>query len=372
LWYESFKFKDNPYQRVDPFKIDLSRLSWNRNDLAEEREKLDHFVTDVLSSNRVGLLGYGAVGSGKTWLARILQKEIQEKQKKSVFMYTRVARLEPDFSVIYSLAISSMLSQLDRIKKVVEGRKGKDDLDRWQKAFENEDLGKGLGNIAIGGQNRAIAERWLLGNRVSSSDLDALGIINPLDSDYKQYQMLRDIIYGLSKLFPTVVLVVDELENAPVKLASALSDSLRSMIDEFASNFALICLFTAAALSEWFEYGYSEALLRRIDYNVSLGSLKPEALPSFLRTHHSLYRKKDEEISDQLTPFSEPGASSLLKLMPVEKQFPSYFFSNCEMIARMAAAENVEAIGAEYVGRNKQKLPYQFESETFRRDDFRK
>lgn len=372
MWYENFKFKDNPYQRVDPFKIDLARLSWNRNDLADERQKLDHFVVDVLNGNRVGLLGYGAVGSGKTWLARILQKEIQEKQKKSVFMYTRVARLEPDFSVIYSLAISSMLSQLNCIKKVVEGRKGKDDLDRWQKAFENEDLAKGLGNIAIGGQNRAIAERWLLGNRVSSSDLNALGIINPLDSDYKQYEMLKDLIHGLSKLFPAVVLVVDELENASVKLASALSDSLRSMIDEFASNFALICLFTAAALNEWFEYGYNESLLRRIDYNVSLGSLKPQALPVFLREHHSLYRKKNEQMPDELMPFSEDGVDLLLRLMPLEKQFPSYFFSNCEMIARTATEENVETIDAQYIQKKRRKLPYQFEPETFRLDDFRK
>lgn len=373
MWYEKLGFVANPYQKLDPFKIDSSRLSWNRDDLVAEREKLDHFIADTLSGERVGLIGYGAIGSGKTWLARILQKEIQEKQKESIFIYTKVHKVEPTFAVIYRIALESLLSQIEIIRAAVQKKTGKDDLEGWKQVIENEDLAKGFLSIVKGGKSHALAERWLLGNRISSSDLDSLDIINPLDSDYKQYDMLRNIIFSLSKLFPTVVLVIDELDNAPVRLAEALSDSLRNMLDEFATNFALICLFTAEALDQWYEHGYTEALKRRIDYIVTLGSLKIETAPNFLRAHHKLYRKEGFNANDELLPFTDDGVVTMLKLMPVEKHFPGYFFPNCEAIAKTAAEETiVKPIDSKYVQENRAKMPYQFTTETYRLDDFRK
>jgi len=372
LWYEKFKFDADPYQKLDPFKIDLSRLSWNRDDLIGEREKLDRFINDVLSGNRVGLMAYGAIGSGKTWLSRILQKEIHSKQSNLIFIYTKVHKVEPTFSVIYRIAIESILSQMETIRNAVLEKAGKDDIDGWKQIFKDEDLAKGLVNITKGGKNRAVAERWLLGNRISSSDLDTLDIINPLDSDYKKYEMLKNIVFTLSKLFPVVVLVIDELDNAPVKLADALSDSLRNMLDEFANNFTLICLFTAEALEEWYEHGYSEALTRRIDYTISLGSIKMETAPVFLRKHHSLYRKKNQEVKDELFPFSEDGVVAILKLMPIEKHFPGYFFPNCEILTKIAAEEDVASIDSQFVQRHRNRMPYQFTAETYRLDDFQK
>lgn len=372
MWYENFGFEANPYQKLDPFKIELSRLSWNRSDLASERQKLDRFIADVLAGSRTGLIGYGAIGSGKTWLARILQKEIKSKQEKMIFIYTKIYKLEPTFAVIYKIAIESILSQMEMIKKAVSAKTGRDDLEGWKQAFEDEDLAKGLTNIAVGGKNGAIAERWLFGNRVLSSDLDVLGIINPLDSDYKQYEMLKNAIFALSKLFPVVVFVIDELDNAPVKLASALSDSLRNMLDEFASNFALVCLFTAEALAEWYEHGYSETLQRRIDYTVTLGSLKSESVLEFLRAHHSLYRRKDHKVEDQLFPFSEDGVVTMLKSMPVERHFPGYFLPNCEAIAKISVEEKVDTIDSQYVQKKRSRMPYQYTTETYSLDDFRK
>lgn len=370
MWYEKFDFDANPYQKLDPFKIDHSRLSWNRDDLAKEREKLDRFIEDLLSGSRVGLMGYGAIGSGKTWLARILQKEIRNKQPNSMFIYTKVHKLEPTFSVIYKIAMESILSEMETIRKAVSTEVGRDDEDGWKKIFADEDIAKGFVNITKGGKAGALAERWLFGYRISSSDLDTLNIINPIDSDYMKYETLRNIIFTLTKLFPVVILVIDELDNAPVKLASALSDSLRNMLDELSNNFGLFCLFTAEALEEWYEHGYSEALRRRIDYTIELGSIKVERAPDFLRKHHALYRKKEQEMKDELSPFSEDGVITLLKLMPIEKLFPGYFFPNCESIAKIAAEEDVEAIDSHYVQRYRAKMPYQFTGKTFSLEDF--
>lgn len=371
MWYEKFDFDANPYQKLDPFKIDPSRLSWNRDDLAREREKFDNFIKDLLSGNRVGLMAYGAIGSGKTWLARILQQEIRSKEQNSIFIYTKVHKLEPTFSVLYKIAIECILSEIDAVRKAVLAKAGKDDIDAWKQIFEDEDLAKGFVNITKGGKNRAIAERWLFGYRISSGDLDSLDIVNPIDSDYKKYETLRNIIYTLSGLFPAVILTIDELDNAPVKLASALSDSLRNMLDEFAHNFGLVCLFTAEALEEWYEYGYSEALSRRIDYTITLGSLKVGATPLFLRKHHSLYRKARRKPEDELHPFTEDGVNALLRLMPAEKLFPGYFFPNCETIAKIAADEDIMPINSEYVQKYRNKIPYQYSAETYRLDTFR-
>jgi hypothetical protein len=371
MWYEVFSFEADPYQKLDPFNIEISRLSWNRPDLSLEREKINHFVQDVIAGNRVGLIGYGAIGSGKTWVARILQKEIQEKQPNSIFIYTKVHKIEPTFSVIYENAMESVLAQLNGIKKAVLSKTGKENIQGWQEAFPNADLAKGLANIFMGGTKGLTAKRWLLGNKCSSTDLDSLEIINPVDSDYKQYKILKDLISSLTTLFPAVVLVVDELDNAPVKLASVLSDSFRNMLDEFASHFALVCLFTAQAVEEWYEYGYTEPLLRRIDYKVTLSSLKPKALPAFLRAHHALYRKKGETVEDQLCPFTEEGAIALLKQMPIEKHFPSYFFDNCEAITKRAAEDKINSIDPAYILKNKQRLSYQYKAEMFRLDDYK-
>ena len=370
MWYEKFDFIANPYQKLDPFKIDLSRLSWNRDDLAKEREKLDRFIEDLLSGNRVGLMGYGAIGSGKTWLARILQKEIQDKQPSSIFIYTKIHKLEPTFSVLYKIAIESILSEIETIRKSVSIKAGRDDVDGWKTIFEDEDIAKGFANITKGGKAGALAARWLFGYRISSSDLNTLNIVNPIDSDYIKYETLRNIVFTLTKLFPIVILVIDELDNAPVKLASALSDSLRNMLDEISNNFGLFCLFTAEALEEWYEHGYSEALRRRIDYTMELGSIKVERAPDFLRKHHSLYRKKKQGTRDELYPFSEGGVVTVLKLMPIEKLFPGYFFPNCESIAKAAAEEDVETIDSHYVQRNRAKMPYQFTVQTSRLEDF--
>ncbi|MCH7561044.1 MAG: hypothetical protein IIC67_06730 [Thaumarchaeota archaeon] len=94
-WFEKFEFIKDPYERLDPTKISLNQMEWNRYDLNEDREKLNQFVEDAVTGKRTSLKIFGPLRSGKTWLSHILFKEIYEKfgSKDDVaFIYTKIPK----------------------------------------------------------------------------------------------------------------------------------------------------------------------------------------------------------------------------------------------------------------------------------------
>lgn len=361
MWLEEIGFVKSPYGKLDPYNIDMKYLSWNRPDLSVAKDALDNFVKDVLNQRKVAIKIFGPSGSGKTWFTRIIEKTINEKNKDTILIYTKIPKMEPIFQTVYRIAIENFLrSGLKKLGDEVRKKTKGTGLNSWKKVLKNEELAICFSEIFNEGTKTVLARKWLIGDKLSASELGKLSekIVYSVDSDYERYQMLARMLRELLNTFPSVILTVDELENAPVKLAGQLGDGLRDILDEFSDKFALVCSFTAQKEEEWYDQGYPEALARRFDYVAQLDSLSEGALPEFLRRHHNLYRKGDFKVKDQLFPFDEIASSALLKLMPPVHHYPGYFLPNCEILARLAAEEGVKKINASFVKRNSTKLRF--------------
>jgi hypothetical protein len=359
LWFEAFQFAKAPYEKLDPYKIDFERLVWDRPDLKKAKEDIDKFIDDTINKLRVALKIFGPAGSGKTWLTRIIQKELSEKlaerREEMVFLYAKVPRMEPTFQVVYRIAIEYFLANyFEKLRKFVR----RATVDAWEKVIDDHELALCFSNFSSGTPTKkALARKWLIGDKLSASELSDLELTYSLDSDYERFEMLRKLIEKLLNKFSVCVLVIDELENAPTKLAGQISDGLRDLLDLFSERFALIASFTAQKVEWWYDLGYTEALGRRFDYTVELSSLDKNTLTEFLRLHHKAYRKEDAKIKDEIYPFTEDAAIKLLELMPPQYHYPGYFLPNCKDIARLASGKEAP-IDAKFVETNFQKVSF--------------
>ena len=353
-WFEKFDFEKNPYERIDPTRIADKYFVWDRPDLATARKTLDSFVDAISNGRRAGLRIFGPTGSGKTWLARVIQVELAKKQPNTVFFFTRVPRVEPTFAIVYRIAMESFVRDyLPSLTKLVKDKQQGTEQKDWMKVVSDPDLANVLARIS-NNIDAPLAREWLIGGGVTASDRMKLGISVSIETDYDRLVMLKKMLKEMATIFSSVVLIIDELENAPSKLAPSLGDSMREILDEFSERFGLVCLYTAEKEEIWFDYGYSVALARRIDYTIPLESLKPKEVAEFLRTHQSKYRKPGSKVPDQLIPFVESGCQELLMQMVPEQHYPAEYLPACGDLAR-ALAESKEAgpISSQFVKVNR-------------------
>ena len=361
IWYEELGFKANPYEGTkNPYEIPLEMLAWNRPDLEREKKKLDDFVEDICEGRKVGLRMFGPNRSGKTWLTRLLEKEILYRRKiDALFLYTKVEEFAPAFGLVYQMAIEGTLVRFEKIAKYLKESKGDTSLKQWMDAFpESEDLAHCFSCISQK-SNEAIAKSWLLGDKVSAANLGKLEIVHQLDSDFKKFEALRHLFKLLSEAFQTVILVVDQLERASkVKEASVLSDILREMLDVFPDRFVLVLSFMGEKEEAWFSLGYSLALEGRLRYVIQLSPIDPNTVCDLMRTHHSLYRKQKDEKQDELRPFKESGIKKLLQIMRVQYHYPGYLLTNCEELAREALKTKKNIITESFVVSHKDSLRF--------------
>lgn len=309
-WYEEFGFEADPYEHIDPPKIPFTRLGWNRSDLSSARTHLDMFLEDVSREYRTALVAYGAIGSGKTWLSRIIEKEFTERVPDGVTFRTKVFRLSPDFDTVYKLFVDSLLSE-DRFFSKAKEKIG-DTQSKWAEYFKSPDLGNAMFHIALGDDKEAISKNWLRSNRVSSGELREASISLQISGSAAQYEAMRNILDASVSLFPSTLLIVDELENASTAFAGKLADVLREILDSFTERIALCCFYTGQSLDEWYDNGYTEVLLSRLSYKIPIASIEVSSAANWLTQHNALYRAKDKTPEDQLSPFTKDGLNRLL------------------------------------------------------------
>jgi|GEM_PF-3588565 len=339
-WYEKIGFEEDPYKRVDPPLIPFERIEWNRFDLQGEREKLDDLIEDVKNSYKVALLVYGPYGSGKTWLGRVIEKEILSEINEALIIHTKLHGLQPNFSALYDIFIRDLISPDGKFLPKLESHLG-NKIDDWVKFFKNNDLANALYHLALQDTRKTTSLNWLLDLGVTMGDLKNADITAKIGGDAHKYEIMKLLIEKSAEIFPLIILNVDELENANrPSFARQIGDVLRDLIDVFYEKFVLFLSITAGGAGEWYDYGYPEALSRRLDYIVKLDTIKREYAPTFLRRHHEVYRKKDTEIEDQLFPFTEDGIDKLIEIMEVDKRYPGYILPNCGILARDAAKED--------------------------------
>jgi hypothetical protein len=360
VWYEKFGFEEDPYRIVDPMTLPANRIKWNRDDLADKWQFQD-FIDRVCNGYRVGLKIFGPIGSGKTWILRCLQESILARERNAIIIYTKLPRPSPTISTLYEYFLKSIKPKLSPILKIVDKKSGPT-IDDWRNFIPNRDLATCLWYIyhkEEGDMERLACEMWLAGERLSLTERKKVKIISTLDADHRKVDTIRNFLELSHLAFSTCVLMVDEMENAPVAIARPIGDSLRDLLDSFYERFALVCSYTAErAAEELLDLGYGEYLYSRLERSLSLMEpIRPEHLINLLRIHNQRYRKSGLRIEDELHPFTEEAINKLLSLMVEVRRFPRYIMDCCGIIASTAAAQGLDKITEDFILKVKNMLP---------------
>ena len=378
MWYERYGFTLDPYTIKDPFQIQPELLEWNREDLQEAHWKIQTFVDRACSGYRVGLGAYGPIGSGKTWLLRIIEKNFKEKLgDKVLFLYIRtyLPVSEPTFGIVYSLFIDSILLQMDMIlsgltkaigKKMSRPEEEVEELKRligeegWQRIIgeivPDRSLANCLWHLTYHPEKKDLCREWLSGEKLAAKDLADLRFTMNLDKDFRKMEALKNLVSLSLNVYSLVVLVVDEMENARPMTARIIGDSLRDLLDSFSGNFSVICSYTGERAEELVDLGYGPWLHTRLEYFAGLEALTTDYIASWLAKHNSLYRKEGWTGADQLLPFTKEGIQLLLRMMKPEARYPRYIFVNCGHLGQAAYEANKDTIDPAFIEANRDKL----------------
>lgn len=355
MWYEELGFEEDPYQATrSPMLCPFERITWNRDDL-EQRGQVTEFIESVVGGRRVGLKVYGASGSGKTWMLRYLQKQIEEDgETEPLVIHVGIPRMDPTFSAFYLRFTGQMTPHLTRIAQAIESEAGPTVGD-WSRYLGDENLAQALYHIKSEDKHADIANRWLRVEKLSATELRDADIYVSLDRSYRMHEVFTTLVQQSLLAFSTTTLMVDELGHIPPSLAKKLGESLRELLDGFYDRFSLVCTYTARVADEMYDLGYNEFLYRRLEYEIQMQGLDEEYAPTFLRKHHECYRSPEYEPDDQLLPFEESGIARLIEIMAGEHRYPAPILTNCGILAR-AATEQATTIDATFVDEHSGRL----------------
>lgn len=378
MWFERYGFRFDPYTIKDPFQIPVEFLEWNREDIQDAAWKFQTFVDRAVGGYRVGLGVYGPVGSGKTWLLRIIEKTFREKLgEKVLFLYIRtyLPASEPTFGTVYSLFIGSILDQIDVIlsgltraiaKKMkkrgqeIEPLKELIGEEGWRRLIgdivPDRSLANCLWHLTYHPDKKDLCREWLRGEKLSAKDLSSLEFTMNLDKDFRKIEALKNLILLGLNVYSLVVLVVDEMENARPMVARIIGDSLRDLLDSFSGNFSVICSYTAERADELVDLGYGPWLHTRLEYFAGLEALATDYVAAWLAKHNQLYREKTWKGEDQLLPFTKEGMNLLLRMMRPEARYPRYIFVNCGHLGQAAYEADKNVIDPTFIEANRDKL----------------
>lgn len=142
-WYENFGFLEDPYYLVEPWVTPFKNIEWNRGDLEIEKNRIDDFIEEVKSGYNTSILIWGAWRSGKSWLGRIIQKQLID-EKEIFFIMINIEEGDPSQSAIYLQFIKRLINKSNWINLISEKVSDPTNIESWQKFFESEDLGRVL------------------------------------------------------------------------------------------------------------------------------------------------------------------------------------------------------------------------------------
>ena len=347
-WFEEYSFETDPYYLHGPWVTPLNEIVWNRDDLALGKIQVDSFIEEIAKGYNTSLVIWGPWRSGKSWLARYIQKNIQD-QEEVFFIPIIIEEGDPSLNAFFEQFMSRLIDT-DWITSIARKIPDSQKRDKWKEYFELADLGQCLYNIFTD-EEKILSKEWLIGNKLSVADMKKIGVQSNLDSLYKQMDSLKIIIRKSHSTFKNFILCIDQLESARGRNARLISDLLRELTSSFYDKFTLILILTIDTISQWFEFGYTEALLERVRYKVEMELLKYDYIPKFLRLQHEAHRT-EQPSGSRFSPFSKKSILYLSGQMLPERIFPNFLLNNCGRLAREILQDRRRTITPNFIDSN--------------------
>lgn len=376
-WVEDLGFEEDPYRKRDPFEIPENRIIWNRTDLNEfMTDQIDPLLDKVENLYGAGLLIHGYLGSGKTWLCRFLSKSVKERIRKKYGKDPLIfqAHLKTEWrglEFLYKDLVEDLYRKgfFDELKKYLDSlkeeqktqipsegiieSKREEIAEEWVKeklraVTEHQYLTEALFSLWKAKETDVIWA-WLRAESVPISDLREYNIYSKIGTDYDRFKTLSAMISVAKEMYPTVVLILDELRNMEEAKARELSEYLRELIDAHYERLFLLCTFTTTELDELYDLGYTAAFVDRLDNISRIDIIMAEAAPVFLREHHKVYRKHDFKIKDQLHPFSEKGIKKLVEILKPVKKVPRFILMNGGSLVKKFVSSEAKLIDEKFI-----------------------
>lgn len=342
-FYEWLGFKKNPYSIENPMlsKIPFEFIEWNREDWKKVKEEIDIVLAEINQGLSTCLRIFGGWGSGKTWLMRYLEKKIREKYNDSAFViYSYVFGIDASFSNFYATVAEDILdeSKIESLRNRVNTKPGELSVSQLTNFFNDSNLAKCLYEILMNGINQTEAIQWIKGNKLSTTELNALKISNQNYSNLEKSTTLQNLFNGFNILFEYTVFFADELNNAKGKLGRELCEFFRQTIDLVDERHCLILAYTSQEGGDaWYDYGFTDALLSRIRHTAILTALDENSISPFIKKHHKLYSERNEET---LYPYDEEAIKYLIKNFPPEDHYPRQFFKTTATLSIILHLDN--------------------------------
>lgn len=356
MWYEKFNFVADPYRgATHPFKLSDNLFTWNRDDL-KDKWQFETFIQRVIEGYKVALKVYGEIGSGKTWLLRMIDLSLKEKQKDALSIYIAIDESSPTFDAIYDEFIQNLKPKLEQICISIAKRVGPETptKEAWSALVLDRNLATCLWQMHSKPETRYYCESWLEGEKLGRKELADLEITTNLDKDYKKSGIMKCLIMVSQFAFSKVVIMVDELGFIrPASAARAFGGILRDLLDSFSENFGLVCSYTATAADDLLDIGYGNWLYTRLEYSVFLEALGLDFVPHWLTAHHKVYRKA--KVVNELLPFTEDGIKALIQIMKRDARYPRLIFENCADLASEASRTD-KVIDRDFVIQHKERI----------------
>jgi len=265
------------------------------------KDKMENYIQEINDGYNSSILIHGPWRSGKSWLARYIQKEFK-KNPDILFITIIIDEEDPSSTAFYREFLKRVLESdfFDRIADTLETPIS---YENWRYVFDSQNLSRAIHNIRTG-NHYELSLNWLMGRKLSASDMQKINVNSHLDSLFDKTETMKLLIKKIQEYYDSLVLCIDQIEGGKGRNAKFLSDLIRDINSSFYEKFGLILVATMENITDWYLMGFSEALLKRIRYHCTMDVLKSEYLPTFMEIQQAVHRNEDWTHS-QLLPFTQ-------------------------------------------------------------------
>jgi len=152
---------------------------------------MENYIQEINDGYNSSILIHGPWRSGKSWLARYIQKEFK-KNPDILFITIIIDEEDPSSTAFYREFLKRVLESdfFDRIADTLETPIS---YENWRYVFDSQDLSRAIHNIRTG-NHYELSLNWLMGRKLSASDMQKINVNSHLDSLFDKTETMKLLI----------------------------------------------------------------------------------------------------------------------------------------------------------------------------------